>query len=227
MGLLSVINDVTNGSSGHANLPMPISSRSDDQAFSVVDVQSIVNWYNFGHEVGHNLGLFHDRATLTQQLNGQDYRPYLTTPYSTGYITPNRRFHTLMAYSSACGQPCAAVNQYSNTENTWAGQPLGDQDNNNAAVARLTTPIVAGYRALRTDRQRYALTLGASPGGTVRPSTYGPYRPGTVVSLNARPDCGYRLVGWEADGVRYDLTVTQTTVTINSAHTVRALFARL
>lgn len=225
--LISVINDVPYGSSGQANLPMPISERSDNQAFSVVDVQSIVNWYNFGHEVGHNLALFHDRATLTQQLNGADYRPYLTTPFSTGYITPNRQFHTLMAYSTACGQPCSAVNQYSNTESTVNGQPLGDQNNNNAAVARVTAPIVAGYRTLTIARQRYALTLQPSSGGSVRPSTYGPYRPGTTLTLTARPDSGYRVAWWEADGVRYDLTANQVTITMNSAHTVKAVFTRI
>ncbi|MBD0742416.1 hypothetical protein BG418_13125 [Streptomyces sp. CBMA152] len=225
--LVSVVNDVPYGSSGQANLPMPISAKSDSQAFSVVDVQSIVNWYNFGHEVGHNLALFHDRATLTEQLQGQDYRPYLATPYSTGYITRNRQFHTLMAYASSCGQPCTAVNQYSNTENTWAGQALGDKDNNNAAVARLTTPIVAGYRTLKIARQRYALTLGSSSGGTLRPSTYGPYRPDTAVTITARPDTGYRVAWWEADGVRYDLTTTQATITMDRARTVKAVFARI
>ncbi|MEI5098412.1 zinc-dependent metalloprotease family protein [Streptomyces sp. PmtG] len=185
--LVSVINDVPYGSSGNANLPMPLSEKSDDQAFSVVDVQSIVNWYNFGHEVGHNLGLWHDRATLDQQAGGADYRPYLATPYSTGYVSPNREFHTLMAYASACGQPCTAVNQYSNTENTMNRQPLGDAHNNNAAVARLTTPIVAGYRTLAITRHRHALTLETGSGGTLRPSTYGPYAPGTTVTLTARP----------------------------------------
>ncbi|MEV7416701.1 reprolysin-like metallopeptidase [Streptomyces sp. NPDC089919] len=224
--LVSVINDVPDGSSGNASLPMPISERSDDQAFSVVDVQSIVNWYNFGHEVGHNLGLWHDRATLDVQAGGQDYRPYLTTPYSTGYITPDRRFHTLMAYATACGQPCTAVNQYSNTENTVDGQPLGDRYNDNAAVARLTTPIVAGYRTLAVARQRYALTLTAGPGGTLRPSTYGPYAPGTTVTLTARPADGYRVAGWESDGVSYSYTGTEATVTMDRAHTVKVLFAR-
>ncbi|MCY0929908.1 hypothetical protein OTB20_27700 [Streptomyces sp. H27-H1] len=81
---------------------------------------------------------------LDQQTGGADYRPYLTTPYSTGYITPDRKYHTLMAYSSACGGPCSAVNQYANTENTGDGQPLGDACNNNAAVARVTTPIISG-----------------------------------------------------------------------------------
>ncbi|MFI1106221.1 reprolysin-like metallopeptidase [Streptomyces melanogenes] len=226
--LVSVINDVPYGSSGQASLPVPINAQSDSQAFSVVDVQSIVNWYNFGHEIGHNLGLFHDRTTLTQQLPGQDYRPYLTTPYSTGYITADHRFHTLMAYSSACGQPCSAVNQYSNTENTWNGQPLGDRDNNNAAVARTTTPIVAGYRTLTIDRQRYALTLSSSPGGSVRPSTYGPYRPGTTVTLRALPAPGYRVAWWEADGIRYDdLGTTQPTITMDRAHTVTAAFTQI
>lgn len=176
--LVSVVNDVPQGSSGQASLPVPFLKpggvANDGEAFSVVDVSSIVNWYNFGHEIGHNLGLWHDRATLDEQSGGQDYTPYLTTPYSTGFVTRNRDFHTLMAYSSACGRPCSAVNQYSNTENTVNGQPLGNADNNNAAVARLTTPIVAGYRDLKIARQRYRLTVEASQGVRRAPAPSAP-----------------------------------------------------
>ncbi|WP_434587108.1 M12 family metallo-peptidase [Streptomyces sp. A5-4] len=224
--LVSVITDIPDGSSGRASLPMPISEHSDNEAFSVVDVQSITAWYNFGHEVGHNLAMFHDRTTLDDQSGGQGYEHLLTTPYSTGFVTPNRDFHTLMAYSTACGGPCTAVNQYSNTENLVNGEPLGNQYNNNAAVARLTTPVVSGYRNLKASIVRHALTLSQSSGGEIRPATYGPYRAGTTVAVNAITAPGQRVAAWEFDGNRYNITGTQVTVTMDRAHTLKAVFTR-
>lgn len=224
--LVSLMIEVPNGtSSGQGNLPQPPSEKTDSQAYSVVDYRTVALWYNFGHEVGHNLGLWHDRTTLDEQAGGADYRPWLTTPYSTGYITPDRRYHTLMAYSSACGGPCSAVNQYSNTENTWDGQPLGDAYNNNAAVARITTPLIAGYRAPAAGqpRLRYALTLGEG----LRPDTWGPYRPGTSIKVTATPPAGYRISAWELDGRRYAITASQVNVTMEAAHTLKAVFARI
>lgn len=227
--LVGLIVQVPYGTStGWGSLPRPPSAKTDHQAYSVTDVHSVVDWYNFGHEVGHNLGLRHDRTTLDQQTNGLDYRPYLTTPYSTGYVTPNKRFHTLMAYSSACGQSCSAVNQYSNTINTWWGQPLGDAYNNNTLVAQQTTPIVAAYRNPTLPRLRHALTLTAYPtdDGTVRPSTWGPYRPGIQVTVTATPKPGYRFNGWLLDGVRHWNTYPAMSLTMNSARSLTALFTR-
>ncbi|MFI1937757.1 reprolysin-like metallopeptidase [Streptomyces purpureus] len=215
-------------SSGQGSLPMPPSSATDREAYSVTDVDSVVDWYNFGHEVGHNLGLWHDRATLDAQAGGVDYTPYLTTPYSTGWVTPNRRFHTLMAYSSACGQPCAAVNRYSNTVQPWEGQPLGDARSDNARVARATAPIVAAYREPATPRTRHALTLAVSPadGGTAAPSAWGPYRPGGQVTVTAVPSPGHRFTGWVLDGTRHAHTRPTMAVTMDRARTLTAVFEK-
>ncbi|WP_158857505.1 InlB B-repeat-containing protein [Streptomyces sp. NRRL B-1347] len=228
--LVGMIVQVPSGAStGQGSLPMPPTAKTDDQAYSVTDVHSIVDWYNFGHEVGHNLGLFHDRATLDEQLGGQDYRPYLSAPYGTGYVTPDRRWHTLMAYSSACGRSCTAVNQYSNTHNTWWGQPLGDRYNNNALLAQQTTPIVAAYREPAKPRLRHGLTLGTAPagGGTVRPTTWGPYRPGTGVTVTATPKPGYRFTGWTLDGERHHHTHPSFFLTMDRNRSLTAEFARM
>ncbi|WP_267242659.1 InlB B-repeat-containing protein [Streptomyces sp. PR69] len=227
--LVGMIVKVPSGTStGQGSLPMPPSEKSDSEAYNVTDVRSIVDWYNFGHEVGHNLGLWHDRTTLDEQTGGQDYRPWLTTPYSTGYVTLNRQHHTLMAYSSACGQPCSAVNQYSSPLNTWNGQALGDAHNDNAEVARKTTPIIAEYRTPAQPRTRYALTLTPSPsdGGSARPDTWGPYRPNTTVSVTATPAQGYRLIAWELNGQRHNITATQVSVTMDQPYTLKPIFTR-
>ncbi|MER6218400.1 reprolysin-like metallopeptidase [Streptomyces sp. NPDC001674] len=224
--LVTVVNSVNPGqSSGQGSLPTLGSFDSKD-AFSVVDLNSLTGWYNLGHEIGHNLGLFHDRRTLDQQIRDGSWRNLLNTPSGTGWITPNEEFHTLMAYSTSCFKACTAVNQYSNTENTVDGQPLGDRNNDNAALARLSTPIVAGYRTLTTPRTRYALTLLAGEGGSVRPAVFGPYKPGTVVGVTARPQQGYRLAAWIYDGVQYNPSA-QVNVTMDAAHTLEAVFLPL
>ncbi|MGH3804589.1 MAG: zinc-dependent metalloprotease family protein, partial [Pseudonocardiaceae bacterium] len=221
--LVTIVNSVDSGqSSGQGNLPQR-GIFNAKEAFSVVDVNSLTGWYNLGHEIGHNLGLFHDRRTLNGQVPDGSWMNSLNTRYGTGWITPNEEFHTLMAYSSSCLKQCSAVNQYSNTENTVNGQPLGDENNNNAALARLSTPIVSGYRTLTTAKTRYALTLSSTDGGTIRPAVYGPYKPGTVVGVTARPQTGYRLVAWLYDGVQYD-PGTQVNITMDRAHTLRGVF---
>ncbi|WP_369382858.1 M12 family metallo-peptidase [Streptomyces sp. cg36] len=221
--LVTVVNSIPPGeSSGQGDLPTKGVFNARD-AFSVVDFRSLTGWYNLGHEIGHNLGLFHDRRTLDSQAPRSVWQGLLNTRSGTGWITPRGNFHTLMAYASSCPTNCVTINQYSNTENTVDGQPLGDKDNDNAALARLSTPIVAGYRTLAVAKTRYALTLSATDGGTVRPAVYGPYKPGTTVSVTARPYSGYRLTAWIYDGVQY-APYTQVNFPMDRAHTLRGVF---
>ncbi|MEU5684250.1 InlB B-repeat-containing protein [Streptomyces venezuelae] len=221
--LVTVINDVPVGSSGQASLPTK-GQFDDELAYSAVDVQSLSEWYNLGHELGHNLGLFHDRATLDRQAGPEGYRELLNSPGGTGWITPRRDHHTVMAYAKSCGQPCKPVNQYSNTENTVEGQPLGDENNNNAALARRSAPVVAGYRTLKATRARHRLTLDAAPNGTVRPAVYGPYTPGTTVGVTAKPAAGYRVSAWIVDGRRHAITDENVTMTMDRPYKVSAVF---
>lgn len=213
-------------SSGQGSLPSPPTPTSDDAAYSVTDVDSVVDWFNFGHEVGHNLGLWHDRATLARQNVGRDWTRSLTTPYSTGWVTPDGRFHTIMAYGSSCPGPCAAVNQFSNTLRTREGQPLGDADNDNARVAALTAPVVAGYRTPEVPVTRHALTLAAAPtaGGAVAPGAWGPYRPGTEVTVTAVPAPGLVFAGWLLDGRAHPHKEPVIAVTMDAAHALTARF---
>ncbi|WP_406861844.1 M12 family metallo-peptidase [Streptomyces sp. HUAS MG47] len=215
-------------STGHGSLPQPPSATTDRQAYSVTDVDSVVDWFNFGHEVGHNLGLWHDRATLERQSGGVDYRRSLTTPYSTGWITADGRFHTVMAYGSSCPGACAPVNRYANTVRPWEGEPLGDAHNDNARVARWTAPIVAAYRTPATPVPRHALTLTAAPAaaGTVHPATWGPYRPTTEITVTATPAEGHVFAGWELDGRALAHKGTELTVPMTEPHTLKARFER-
>ena len=209
-------------SSGRADLPTPATATTDSQAFSVTSIYSVTGWENLAHEIGHNFGLWHDRQTV---VNNGGTPPPNTIHY--GWITPNLQNHTIMAYDTPCRpQNCKVVNQYSNTENTFGGQPLGDANNNNAAVARESTEIVAGYRASQVTN-RTSLTYSADPadGGTVRPSLFGPYDPNTQVTLTATPSEGFQFDGWVVDGVLQDDTTPQYQITMDTNHTVVAQFS--
>ena len=90
-------------------------------------------WYagGFMHELGHNMGLSHDRGAEVYGYGSG------LLPYSYGYVNqrafvagaPNSaRWHTTMAYNDQCraaGFSCAWVPRFSNPDQTWLGDPLG------------------------------------------------------------------------------------------------------
>ncbi len=116
-------------------------------AFSVVYSAALPS-LTMTHEMGHVLGLAHDRANAT---GGASY------PYAYGYRncdTNSTLFRTVMAY--ACGS-AVRVNYFSNPRLSYAGLPLGvdyDVDPANAAdnarAITETAGIVAGFRASAT-----------------------------------------------------------------------------
>ena len=83
----------------------------------------------FAHEVGHNMGLRHDRYA-----RGDSNVPY---PYSAGYVNQSAfddgapessRWRTVMAYPDQCtnaGFQCTQLFRFSNPDQTYAGDPLG------------------------------------------------------------------------------------------------------
>ncbi|GAA2992542.1 M12 family metallo-peptidase [Streptomyces fulvorobeus] len=128
---------------GIADYTSRLNEATSEMAYSVVDVQGI-KLDSVSHELGHNLGLAHDRTTIATDPDG-GMRVSEDRPYNTGWITPDRRYYTIMAYGSSCGD-CTRVGQFSNPDRRWHGQPLGDDSNDSARALRETMPVVAGYR---------------------------------------------------------------------------------
>jgi hypothetical protein len=124
-------------------------------AFSVTARDCIAN-NTLAHELGHNMGDAHDRATGGTGVY----------PYSYGYRDEVGKFRTIMAY--ACPTvSCPRVKYFSNPRLLYNGRPLGiDHATNpansadNARSMNGVRHIVAAWRAATTD-----VTPPAAPSG--------------------------------------------------------------
>ncbi|MFC7308917.1 hypothetical protein ACFQVC_32490 [Streptomyces monticola] len=105
--------------------PVKVTPRTDAYAYSAIDVfLAHEKGPGFTHELGHNLGLSHDKATLEWQIahvlphfaeeNGasesdvkaieEQLRNEDTPPYETGrgFVTPDAKYFTAMSYVQVC-----------------------------------------------------------------------------------------------------------------------------
>ncbi|MCX4782976.1 zinc-dependent metalloprotease family protein [Streptomyces sp. NBC_01264] len=184
--LVSVLTNVSKGdgeyTAGQGDLPQnengsytAPSRQTGNAAYSSIDVFSAIDGEpGFAHELGHNLGLMHDERTMNSQLQpiadannvSIDYvKRYLNVPpvpAGQGYITPDAKWFTTMAYKVTCQPYAEQINtpdpscQYTNTYSTprlSAGSTLLGQRNTADAAAALnqTTPAIAAYRTARTS----------------------------------------------------------------------------
>lgn len=108
--LISLIVNVSNNACGIGYLMTSVNNSFASSAVSVTARTCISN-LTFHHELGHNMGLSHDRANA----GGSSW------PYAYGYRTPNNQFRTVMAYA-----PGTRVNFFSNPNVSFGGLPLGN-----------------------------------------------------------------------------------------------------
>ncbi|MFD6422881.1 M12 family metallo-peptidase [Streptomyces sp. NPDC060198] len=142
--LVTLVVDASGRGGGTGDYTPDLTASSDAYAYAVVDVQGIA-LDSASHEIGHNLGLAHDRTALADGSEGA-MEVSSTRPYNTGWVTEDREYYTIMAYRSSCGDGCRRVSRFSSAEGTWKGRRLGDAANDSARMLRETMPIVAGYR---------------------------------------------------------------------------------
>jgi len=110
-----------------------------DRGFSITRVQQASWTYTFIHEIGHNMGMHHERE------NAGGWRPF---SYGLGWHwhgNSGTHFGSVMSYLGR------TVPFFSNPNETHDGVPTGTPTANNAQVFRNTKHIIAAY----SDRLQY------------------------------------------------------------------------
>lgn len=114
--------------------------------YSLVDWGCAVDNSSMPHEIGHNMGLEHDRyVSPNNALAGHGH----------GYVNVGQRWRTIMAYNDQCadaGAYCTRLRRFSNPDQLWGGFPLGRPASGSAsadsrAVLTTTFPVVARWRS--------------------------------------------------------------------------------
>jgi hypothetical protein len=103
------------------------------------NVNSRLAYSNFvlSHEIGHNMGLTHDKANASGPG---------VFAYTYGYGDPNRVFRDVMAYTCPTGS-CSPINYYSNTIKTYQGLAMGDEvDYNGRRALMEVVYVVSNFR---------------------------------------------------------------------------------
>ncbi len=114
---------------------------SSSRAFSVTAENCATGYYSFAHEIGHNVGLHHDKAVASN--------PYFS--YGHGFVsnttggTYNGPYRTIMAYGNACGG-CPRRQIYSSKYAYATPVRPGTNTANNEAVWRVRGDTVARFR---------------------------------------------------------------------------------
>ncbi|XP_059084645.1 peptidyl-Asp metalloendopeptidase-like [Tigriopus californicus] len=95
------------------------------RAFGMSKRSCAIAYYTFSHEIGHNLGCWHDRAR---------YEVDKSDNYYYGDLIPGTGHRTTLAYSAPNYR--STVNLYSNPDVTFQNVPVGDDRNNCARTVR-------------------------------------------------------------------------------------------
>ena len=189
-------------------------------AFCLVSRTCATGYYSFAHEMGHNMGAHHDRAT-----GGVG-----AYEYSHGYQAPDKAFRTVMAYN--CNGGCQRINYWSNPSVNYNGQPTGvlytaPNSADNRLTLNNTVSTVANFRASGSSLsvQKIGTGTGAvtsNPSGIDCGSTCSStFSDGSTITLTATASPGSVFDGWSGGGCSGNGVCV---VTINGDIAVTAAF---
>jgi Metallo-peptidase family M12 len=114
--------------------------------FSVTQYSCATGYYSFGHELGHNFGMYHDRGAENSCTS--------TSDFNYGYRNPNAEFRTILSYDCQIGQcdkmpsdGCPRIQRYSNSDTAYKynGKAIGNAINDNARLFNNYRALVASY----------------------------------------------------------------------------------
>ena len=114
--------------------------------FSATNYACATGYYSFGHELGHNFGLYHDHGS-EQACND-------TTAFNFGYRHPNAEYRTILSYDCKVGEcdqmpkdGCPRIQRFSNSDPVYKynGKPIGNSNSDNARHFNDFRATVASY----------------------------------------------------------------------------------
>ena len=158
--LVCMITETTGGPYGLANQMHDVEVEFGDQAFSVVQREYAISYQALAHEIGHNLGCQHDRATSSSG-GAFDFS------HAHRFEAGGTLYHTIMAY-----QPGLPIPYYSNPDVLFMGVPTGIPESspnsaNNAKTINLSAATVARFDTLIPTGAPPQITLVAPTNGAV------------------------------------------------------------
>lgn len=121
--LVTLVVDRAERGGGTADYTPALDSSTDEYAYAVVEADGI-GLDSASHEIGHNLGLAHDRTTLAGDTDGS-MSVSRNRPYNTGWITEDGKHYTIMAYCPRAGTTAAWISRFSSATETWQGRMAG------------------------------------------------------------------------------------------------------
>lgn len=139
----------------------------DEYSLNVVDIDCVPG-YTFIHEVGHNMGLGHDRDNQTSD-------PLYS--YAYGYRDPNQLFRTIMAYgcSDNPADDCFRIPFFSNPDLVYFDRPFGvENSEDNARALRNIRNVVHDFSDLRGTGIRQRVQAGREEGAGANQDTQKP-----------------------------------------------------
>ena len=92
--------------------------RAEKWLFSVIRYD-LLWWVALTHELGHNMGLAHDRKNDATSPGAKAYK------YSHGYRDPQGGFRTVMSYKKGCNRCTWMLPHFSNKDIRWEGASTG------------------------------------------------------------------------------------------------------
>lgn len=193
----------------------------------------IVSNQTLAHEIGHNMGLAHDRYAVSKYNEGPWYRNLPQDYDYFGYADTGARELTVMSYFDACrdvGVSCTRATRFSSPDRNFGnGSPSGvalGQTNpaNNTRVLNANKDVVATWRPSTSTDPVLTVVKSGTGGGTVISSPAGiscgsdclsAYASGTSVTLSASAASTSSFAGWSGacSGTAATASVTVTAST--------------